>query len=47
MAAIKTFEEIQSWQKARALNVLIGKYIDEGRFKRNFGLISQIEQVNL
>lgn len=44
MASIKSFEEIKSWQKARALNVLIGKYIDEGRFKQNFGLINQIER---
>ena len=44
MATFKTFEEIQSWQKARALNDLIGKLIDSGRFERNFSLISQIER---
>lgn len=43
MAAIKKFEDIISWQKARDLNKIVGKYIDEKRFKQNFRLINQIE----
>jgi four helix bundle protein len=43
MATIKCFEEIKAWQKARALNEKVGSYIDNGRFKRNFRLIDQIE----
>ena len=43
MATFNSFEEIQSWQKARVLNRKIGSYIDTGRFQRNFRLIAQIE----
>jgi four helix bundle protein len=43
MAKIEKFEEILSWQEARKLNVLIGKLIDEGRFKNSYRLINQIE----
>jgi four helix bundle protein len=43
MATIKTFEEIKSWQKAREICRLLGKMIDEGRFKNNYRLIGQIE----
>ena len=43
MATIKRFEEIISWQKARELNKIVGKYIDQGKFKRSFKLIDQIE----
>lgn len=43
MASFKKFEEIMAWQKARELNRKIGKLIDEGRFKRNYRLIDQIE----
>lgn len=43
MATIKRFEEIISWQKARELNKVLGKYIDEGKFKKSYKLISQIE----
>jgi len=43
MATFKKFEEIIAWQKARELNKKVGKFIDEGRFKRNFRLIDQIE----
>lgn len=43
MATFKCFEEIQAWQKARALNQKVGEYIDSGRFKTNFRLINQIE----
>jgi four helix bundle protein len=43
MASFKRFEDIVSWQKARELNRIIGKYIDENRFSRNYRLINQIE----
>jgi four helix bundle protein len=43
MSTFKKFEEINSWQKARELNKILGKYIDAGKFKRSFKLISQIE----
>lgn len=44
MATIKRFEDIQSWQKARILNQILGDYIESGRFNRNFNLINQIER---
>jgi len=44
MATINTFEEIQSWQKARTLFQLAGKYIDDESFKKNFSLIDQLER---
>lgn len=43
MATIKRFEEIISWQKSRELNKVLGKYIDAGKFKKSYKLISQIE----
>jgi four helix bundle protein len=43
MSTIKRFEEIKSWEKARELNKMVGKFIDSGRFKKNFRLIDQIE----
>ena len=43
MATIKRFEDILAWQKARILNQKLGKYIEGGRFQRNFRLIDQIE----
>ena len=43
MATIQKFEEIASWIEARALNDILGKLIDENRFKNNFRLINQIE----
>ena len=43
MAAFKKFEEIIAWQKARELNKRVGEYIDSGRFKSNYRLVSQIE----
>ena len=43
MASFKKFEEIKAWQKARELNKTVGNYIDNGRFKKNFRLIDQIE----
>jgi four helix bundle protein len=43
MAAIKSFEDILVWQKARVLNEKVGSYLESGRFRRNFRLIDQIE----
>ncbi len=43
MATIKSFEDIESWKKARVLCATLGKLIDENRFKRNFRLVQQIE----
>lgn len=43
MATIIKFEDILSWQEARELNKVVGKLIDEERFKKNFRLIGQIE----
>ena len=43
MATIKRFEDIQAWKLARELSKKIGTIIDEGRFKKSFRLISQIE----
>ena len=43
MTTIQKFEEISSWIEARALNEILGKLIDENRFKTNFRLINQIE----
>jgi four helix bundle protein len=43
MGTIKRFEDIQSWQKAREACNYLGTLIDEGRFKRNFRLIHQVE----
>jgi hypothetical protein len=44
MSTIKSFEDILAWQKARELSRIIGSYIDEGRFKKNFSLLDQIER---
>ncbi len=43
MATIEKFEDIKSWQEARALNKIMGTLIDDDRFKKNYRLIAQIE----
>ena len=43
MATILCFEEIESWKKAREICMILGKFIDEGRFKKNYRLIHQVE----
>lgn len=43
MAAIKRFEDLESWQLARQLCDRIGKIIDKGRFAKSYRLISQVE----
>ena len=42
MATIKTFEEIEAWQKARVLANRIYELSLEGSFARDFKLINQI-----
>jgi len=44
MSTINSFEDILAWQKAWELSRIIGSYIDEGRFKKNFSLLDQIER---
>jgi len=43
MATIKRFEDIESWKLGNELCSKIGKHIDEGRFKKNYRLIDQME----
>jgi four helix bundle protein len=43
MATIKRFEEMDSWKLAREVCDRIGKLIDDGKLKRNYRLIDQIE----
>ena len=43
MATIKSFEDIESWKKAREVCKILGRYIDEGKFKKSFRLVNQIE----
>ncbi len=43
MATIKKFEDIESWKLGRELAFKVGKHIDEGKFKRSYRLIHQIE----
>jgi len=43
MSTIQKFEDILSWIEARELNGIMGKLIDENRFKSNYRLINQIE----
>ncbi len=43
MATIKSFEDIESWKKARQVCKTLGEYIDNGKFKKSYRLIHQIE----
>lgn len=43
MATIQSFEEIDSWKKAREVCRVLGEYIKQGKFQNNFRLIQQIE----
>ena len=43
MATIKRFEDIESWKLGNELCSKIGKHIDEGKFKKNYRLIDQME----
>jgi four helix bundle protein len=44
MATIKYFEDVEAWKLAREFYNTIGNFIEEGKFKRNFSLIDQIER---
>lgn len=43
MATIKRFEDIESWKLARELSRKIAGYIEEGRFRKGYRLIHQLE----
>lgn len=43
MATIRSFEDIESWKKASEVCKALGKIIDEGKFRRSYRLIHQIE----
>ena len=43
MATIQSFEEIESWKKAREVCKILGELIDAGNFCRSYRLIHQIE----
>lgn len=43
MATIKSFEDIERWKQARDVCKLIGKFINDGRFKKSYRLINQID----
>ena len=40
---LEKFEEIISWKEARELNKIIGRMIEEKRFRYNYRLINQVE----
>jgi hypothetical protein len=37
MSTFKRFEEIISWKEARELNKIIGKLVDDEKFKKSTG----------
>lgn len=43
MATIKSFEDVESWKKAREVCNFLGRLIDDGKFKKCYRLIHQIE----
>src|SRR6186713_2402649 len=43
MATIQSFEEIESWKKAREVCKILGEMIDAGNFRRSYRLIHQTE----
>jgi four helix bundle protein len=47
MMKIKTFEDIESWKKARALTNEIYKVTAAGTFARDFGLKDQIRRASV
>ena len=44
MATIYQFEELELWKLARQLCERLGKLIDDGKMKKNYGLIDQVER---
>jgi four helix bundle protein len=47
MAAIKKFEELVCWQKAREMNRFIYKITKSGPFAKDFGLRDQIRRASI
>lgn len=47
MVAIKKFEDINAWQKARDLNNEIYKISNAGKFAKDFALQSQIRKASM
>jgi len=47
MAKFSKFEEIQAWQKAKDLTLLIYKTTSEEKFARDFGLRDQIRRASV
>ena len=47
MSTIKTFEDIQAWQKARELNRTIYKVSSANIFSKDFGLRDQIRRASI
>ncbi len=47
MATFQTFEQIEVWQKARALTNKIYKITSQGSFSRDFGLRNQIREASV
>ena len=47
MAAIKRFEDIEAWQKARELTKAIYALSNDGQFARDFGLRDQIRRASV
>lgn len=47
MATIRRFEEIQAWQKARAITRMIYEATTQGNFERDFGLRDQIRRASV
>lgn len=43
MATIKSFEDIESWKNARQISSTLGRIIDDGKFRKSFRLVHQIE----
>jgi len=43
MAPIKSFEDIESWKKAREVCKILEELIDAGNFQKSYRLINQIE----
>lgn len=47
MGKFKSFEEINSWQKARQFNKRIYEITDNQNFKRDFDLVKQIRRASI
>lgn len=43
MGTIRSFEDMESWRKARQLSNVLGEMVMKGRFGKSFRLISQME----